>query len=50
MPNHALPKNPDATTAMKTAIPRDTATALKTKKKDRFFNSKKTIKSADVRP
>jgi hypothetical protein len=50
MPSHALLKNPDATTAMKTAIPRDTMTAPKTKKKERSFNFKKIIESADVRP
>jgi hypothetical protein len=49
-PSCAHLKGPGASTAKKMAIPRDTKIVLRTKKKEKFYNSNKTTRSADERP
>ena len=49
-PSRAHLKSPGASAAKKMVTPRDTKIVLRIKKKDKFYNSKKTTRSADERP
>ena len=49
-PSRAHRKSPGAFTAKRIVTPRDTKIVPRIKKKEKFYNSKKTTRSTDERP